>query len=366
MWEAVLKLLPLMEDPKVVITLTVVFILIRIAWVRTRGVQAHAIKPTPARNTKDHPTAAPMTPPRKDYVLEIIDTLIIALVLVFGMVRPYLLQTFFIPSSSMEPTLLGPYDPQHPEQHAGALIQGNRRGGDKLIANKFVLRFRHPQRGEIIVFRPPIAAIEGNNPLLIMRRWISDNPGKLAQVDPAFDESRALEVLPTPPTRPDDYIKRVIGLPGDRIKIEQGKGVFVNGQLLVEPYLPVGVPHASSNFPTAELPPPKPPTIDRFLRGQGLKVTDAVSPEMRNAFMGEFEGWLLHEWYRYQYLYHPNIEPHVANGEYVVPPNSVFVMGDNRSQTGSFDSRYWGALPLANVKARAVSTFWPLNRLKLL
>ena len=90
--------------------------------------------------------------------LEFLVILVVAFALVFGFVRPFVLEAFYIPSESMVPTLLV---------------------GDRVFVNKFIYRFSEPQRGDIIVFR----SVEGDG---------------------------------------EDLIKRVIGAPGDRVAIING------------------------------------------------------------------------------------------------------------------------------------------------
>jgi signal peptidase I len=101
-------------------------------------------------------------------------------VLVAIVIRTFVLQAFYIPSSSMEPTL---------------------KINDKVLVNKLSYKFHDINRGDIVVFERP--------------------PG---ETDPKIK----------------DLIKRVIGLPGDSIEAHDGH-VFVDGRLLKEPYLPVGL-----------------------------------------------------------------------------------------------------------------------------
>lgn len=108
---------------------------------------------------------------------ETVDSLLIAVALVYLVIKPFIIQAFFIPSGSMEPGL---------------------RLGDRIIVNKFTYRFHQPDYGDVIVFRcPPNASTDG-------------------QVR--------------------DYIKRLIGKPGDVIYIDNGN-VYRNGELLSEPYI---------------------------------------------------------------------------------------------------------------------------------
>jgi signal peptidase I len=132
--------------------------------------------------------------------------------------------------------------------------------GDRLVVEKVSYWVRPPQRGEIIVFHPP------------------------AELD--FRGA---------------FIKRVIGLPGDRIRIEDGT-VYINHTPLPEPYL-------------AEKP-------------------NYICP-------GEC----------------PGIE--TEESEFIVPEQAYFVMGDNRNN--SQDSHFWGFLPKDNIIGRAILRFWPLN-----
>jgi signal peptidase I len=184
------------------------------------------------------------------------------------LVRTFLVQAFVIPSSSMETTLLI---------------------GDRVLVNKVVYETRDPRRGEVIVFR-------GTD------RWAPENVGPaptglLDRMGETFSD-----LVGVSPPGDKDYIKRVIGLPGDRVACcdELGR-VTVNGVGLDEPYL-------SSNNP-----------LD-------LAETPGFCGPRRFA-------------------------------EVVVPPGQLFVMGDNRGV--SLDSRCQGPVPVANVLGRAFFRVWP-------
>jgi len=122
--------------------------------------------------------------------LELVDSVLIALVLVFGVVQPFVVRAFFIPSQSMEPTLFG-------TEQTGT--------GDRILVNRFLYRLNPPRRGDIIVFKAPPAALRSL-------------PPEQAKQEP-------------------DFVKRLIGLPGDRIRVRAGEGVYINGHLLYEPYI---------------------------------------------------------------------------------------------------------------------------------
>ena len=113
-------------------------------------------------------------------------TILVAFVLVFGFVRPFVLEAFRIPSESMVPTL---------------------EVGDRVLANKFIYRFSEPERGDIVVFE---SVGEGDDQKLI---------------------------------------KRVVALPGDEIEVRNGT-VLVNGEEQEEPYLNRGLPFNGSYQPT--------------------------------------------------------------------------------------------------------------------
>ena len=118
-------------------------------------------------------------------VLEFLIILLVSFVLVFGFVRPFVVEAFWIPSASMVPTL---------------------KYGDRVLVNKFIYRFTEPQRGDIIVFK----SVEGDG---------------------------------------QDLIKRVVGVPGDKIAVRGGK-LFVNGEPQKEPYVNKKYPDRSFYAPT--------------------------------------------------------------------------------------------------------------------
>jgi signal peptidase I len=173
-----------------------------------------------------------------------------------------LIQSFVIPTVSMEDTLL----------------RGDHLLVDKLayapggILSKYLLPYRQVRRGDIIVFR-----------------W----PGDIRQ----------------------NYVKRVIGIPGDRLRIVQ-KQLFLNGKAVREPY----AQHKSAMFDWYR---------DYFPGEPNVQLGDAAL-EM--------------------------LEHHVKNGDLVVPDGEYFAMGDNRDN--SQDSRYWGLVPRANIVGKPLLVFW--------
>ena len=127
--------------------------------------------------------------PRKGGGLaEFLVILLIAFALVFGFVRPFVIEAFYIPSKSMVPTL---------------------EVGDRVFVNKFIYRFHEPKRDDIIVFKSIGDSTEGGQ---------------------------------------EDLIKRVVGLPGDEISVQDGV-LFVNGERQEEPYVNPRLPDTSSFAP---------------------------------------------------------------------------------------------------------------------
>lgn len=131
-------------------------------------------------------------------VREITAQIVIVLVLLV-IVRTTIGEFRYIPSESMLPTL---------------------KIGDKLFVEKISRLFRKEyQRGDIIIFFPPASASEGRESIL------KDPISLLIRLT-------GLPFLP----QPEAYIKRLIGLPGDKIEIIKGDGIYINDKKLLEPY----------------------------------------------------------------------------------------------------------------------------------
>jgi len=192
----------------------------------------------------------------------------LAAVLVTGLfIITFIVQAFEIPSSSMENTLL-----------IGDHVFVNR----ELFARRTrwlgpILPYRQIRHGDIVVFLSPA------------------EPGLYV-------------------------VKRIIGIPGDRIHLRDGV-VYRNGEKLNEPYVIHQTGEVSYN-----------PYRDNF---------PAVAP---SEFSNVTPDWEL------------ALPQHIEGGDLVVPPNSYFGMGDNRDV--SLDSRYWGFIPQGNVIGRPMFIYW--------
>jgi len=137
------------------------------------------------------------------------------------LIKTFLFQAFFIPSGSMEPTLMP---------------------GDRVLVNKIPYYFHDPRRGDIIVFENPHPGTEPDRGIIGgFFHWLGTGLG-----------------FSKPGTAEEDYIKRVIGLPGDVLEAHDGH-VYVNGQRLTEPYL--------DGVKTADFGPTKVPDGQLFVMG---------------------------------------------------------------------------------------------------
>jgi signal peptidase I len=185
------------------------------------------------------------------------------LLLLFGTTA--LAQPFVIPTSSMEDNLL----------IGDHLIVDKLAYAPSGSLSKYLLPYQEPKHGDVIVFR---------------------YPGDVTQT----------------------YVKRLIGMPGDRLKMVNGV-VFRNGARLNEPYIfqKLGYDAERDNFPS------------------GLRM---VRQELALRLQREM------------------LEQNVVNGEVVVPPGHYFAMGDNRDN--SEDSRYWGFVPRENIVGKPVLVYW--------
>jgi signal peptidase I len=212
-----------------------------------------------AHRAESHPATV------REYIESLLVTVILAL---FG--TTFIVQAFKIPSQSMEPTLLV---------------------GDHLLVNKFIfggrghwydhfLPYREIRRGDIIVFKFPF----------------QDHP---------------------------HYVKRVIGVPGDHVKIVD-QNVYVNGKRIVEPYI--------VRDPTA----PYDPFGDNFPPRSPQYLQANMQPEWADEI--------------FQYIH---------DGEIVVPLGKYFAMGDNRDH--SWDSRFWGFVDRDAVMGRPVVIYWSVT-----
>lgn len=173
----------------------------------------------------------------KSELREWLEAIVIALIMAL-VIRAFVVQAFKIPSGSMYPTL---------------------KIGDRLFVNKFIYRFRDPQRWDIIVFKYP------------------EDPSK-------------------------DFIKRLIGLPGETIEIRNGL-LLVNG-------------------------------IKQFLPNEILG----------NVYYNTEEG-----------------DYGAINQKIVVPPDHYYVLGDNSGN--SRDSRMWGFVSKKELVGRAFVRWWPPQRI---
>lgn len=200
---------------------------------------------------------------------ELIDTVVFVIVAVI-IIRFFIAELRWIPSGSMRPTLL----------------EGDRIVVEKLTKLPNIIKNQkfenEPKRGDVMIFYPPFVKLK-TDPLSVFSRLTGFFCKDIA------------------------YIKRVIGLPGEKFEVKKASNgayhVYINDKRLDEEYI-----------------------------------------------MSEYD-------------YHVCKE-NMYCGPFIIPQDNYFMMGDNRGN--SQDSRFWGTLHKDRFIGRAVFTFWPLNRLGII
>lgn len=239
-------------------------------------------------------------------IVELLDSGLIAFVLVFFLIRPLVVQAFYIPSESMFPTFTDE---------------------DRILVNKFIYHINPVRRQEVIVFKAPRQATGGEN---------------------------------------KDFIKRLIGLPGDLIQVKRGR-ILVDEQELGrmevamdlgffgdEPVklLPAGIRIGEKYFSIQQI-------ADKLgAPASQIKIIPGVvlcnGEPLEEPYIAEDPDYD----YPADMFGLPTGQPHQ------VPPGRVFVMGDNRNDSN--DSHRWGDLARERVLGKAMVTFWPPTRVKLI
>jgi signal peptidase I len=189
---------------------------------------------------------------KKSVVREYAESIIIAILLAL-LIRAFVVQAFKIPSGSMKPTLLV---------------------GDHILVNKFIYGIK---------LRVPFSSLNYT----------------LIPISSPKRNDVVVFIYPVDPKK--DFIKRVIGLPGDTVQIKNKK-IYINNQPMVDPH--------------------------------GVHSDQMIIPEAE--------------------------QPRDNTGPIIVPPHNYFVMGDNRDE--SYDSRYWGFVDQKEIIGEAFIIYWSWDR----
>jgi signal peptidase I len=211
----------------------------------------------------DNEPGQPVERERRSFLAELPVLIAIAFLLAL-VLKTFLIQAFFIPSASMEPTLLI---------------------GDRVLVNKVVYKIREPRRGEIVVFSKEDGQVvpQGN----VIERFLK-----------SFSSG-----LGVAPSGEKDYIKRIIGLPGETIEMRDGV-VLINGR----------------------------------------EVPEATTAD--GGYLAERD---------------PN-----DFGPVKVPDGQYFMMGDNRQNSSDSRFPQMGTIPRDAIIGRAFVTIWPVKRMTTL
>jgi signal peptidase I len=221
-----------------------------------------------------------------------------------------------IPNSSSEPLR---QQPAHHVHHKTGVLPAFQSLLHLIVIAIFIITFCAQP------FRIPSESMESTllvgDFLLVNKQTVSSSDGSAGILPSAAIHRGDIVVFHDPVDATLHLVKRVIGLPGDRLRLHAGQ-VFINGHALIEPYA-VYRAAPPDNF------------RDNFPRLQ------SADPEIDS-----------HWWIRMRSL--------IDNGDLIIPTGNYFVMGDNRND--SEDSRYWGFVPREAIVGKPLLIYFSLQQ----
>ena len=282
-------------------------------------------------------------------VVEIADAALFASVLMFMIVLPFIVKSFYIPSGSMRPTLID---------------------DDRILVNKLLYRVRSPHRADVVVFTAPPEAL------------------------------RTAAEKPEPDGSPTDYIKRLIGLPGDVIEVHAGHvliGPSASPQVKSHQDIRSALQILDNDADHVKFLPDGIEVYDHVSRTWAKIDKDQVAEKL--GFAGQpitiVPGYVERNGQRIDEPYiaeDPEYDLKVYDGQSLIrddrgihidgqdfdggnrgfeatrsapiPPGDVIVFGDNRNDSN--DSSRWGPLSEKRLVGRAFFIFFPLDRVGLI
>lgn len=285
-------------------------------------------------------------------VAEIFESGMIAVALVFLIIRPFILQAFYIPSPSMEPTLLG-----------------KNNSGDRILVNKFEYRVDKPHRDDVVVFLAPLAATRPDLPddSEFIKRLIA-MPGDRLEVHSGYLMAGSKRIN-------HPQLRRTLAEDGDFGPDAQAQGGEVDQADHHAKYVPDGVMADAHLVTKAQLAKIFNVEASAVSVHPGIVILNGVTlnepfiaedpdydlkinngKSLKHDF-GDMEGWSLNG----QPLTKAQFNTLWGGPTQPLPAARYMMMGDNRND--SKDSTVWGPLEAHRVVGRAQFIFWPLPRL---
>jgi signal peptidase I len=248
---------------------------------------------------------------------DLFDSLIYAAVFIFMVIRPYFFQTFQIPTGSLNPTL---------------------KVGDFIGLNKAIYRYSEPKRGDIVVFHPPAYACSPE------------------QLRPGTNDPKV------------DFVKRLIGLPGDIVEMRNGV-VYINGKILWEPYWHFSEQVSQAEFrlfsqaETAEYQKQSWKLVN--FKGKLIPLNYTESDANAQFPASRSNSGRQPYWVAEPFIIRDAAESESAEVRNLpaqpIPAGQFLFIGDNRNN--SFDGRAWGLINRDSIIGRAEFVWLPFNRL---